>query len=156
MCGAKFKNSTSYIKHYSSTHPNLNCKFCGKTYTNPLSLQKHQYIHTVLVSKECSICHKGFPFPSQLADHWKTHMKVKPHICSHPKCGKDFTHQYNLLKHECTHNKNKLKCDSCEYSTKDIRNLKQHSRIHNDETPYDCKKCHKKFKFYMQKKRHSC
>ena len=30
MCGAKFKNSTSYIKHYSSTHPNLNCKFCKK------------------------------------------------------------------------------------------------------------------------------
>ena len=104
MCGAKFKNSTSYIKHYRSTHPNLNCKFCGKTYTNPLSLQKHQYIHTAQ-SKTCSICGKGFPFPSQLADHWKTHMKVKPHICSHRKCGKDFTHRYDLLKHEHTHNK---------------------------------------------------
>ena len=155
MCGEKFKNSTSYIEHYSSTHLNLNCKYCEKCYTNPLSLQKHQYVHTT-PAKKCGTCGKSFPFSSQLANHRKTHMKVKPHICSHPGYGKDFIHRYDLLKHEGTHSKKKLKCTSCEYSINDIWNLKQHSRTHSDETYYECKKCHKNFKFYMQKKWHRC
>ena len=99
MCGKKFRNSTLFIEHYSTTHPSLSCKHCSKVYTTPLSLQKHVYMHTA-EKKTCESCGKSFPLDSQLADHWKTHMKNKPHICTHPNCSKDFTHQYDLLKHE--------------------------------------------------------
>ena len=155
MCGAKFKNSTLLIKHYSSTHLPLACKHCSKLYTNLLSLQKHVYMH-IADKKSCASCGKQFAYDSQLTDYRKTHMKKKPHICSHPNCTKDFTHRYDLLKHERTHCKGTHKCDSCDFTTKDVRNLHQHSRTHTGETPYQCKDCGKQFKFYMQKKRHSC
>ena len=150
MCGAKFKNSTLFINHYSSTHPPLACKHCSISYTNPLSLQKHVYTHTA-DKKSCVSCGKQFAFDSQLADHRKTHMKKKPHICPYPNCTKDFTHRYDLLKHEQTHRKGVHNCDKCDYSTKDVRNLRQHSRTHTGETLYQCKDCGKKFTFYMQK-----
>ena len=140
---------------YRMTHPLLNCKYCSKVYTNPLSLQKHLYTH-MANKKTCASCGKSFAFDSQHTDHRKTHIKTKPHLCSHPNCFKDFTHHYDLLKHERTLKKQKFKCTNCEYSTKDVRNLHQHSRIHTSETPYQCKICNKQFKFYMQKKRHVC
>ena len=155
MCGEKFKNSTLFIKHYSTTHPPLNCKQCSKSYTNLLSLQKHVYMHKA-EKKTCDSCGKAFAFQSQLSDHRKTHLKTKPHICSHPNCLKDFTHRYDLLKHKCTHKKGKHKCKNCEYITKDIRNLHQHARTHTGVTLYQCKLCGKQFKFYMQKKYHLC
>ena len=46
MCGDKFPTSTSFIKHYSETHPPLACTDCQKVFSNPLSLQKHKYHHT--------------------------------------------------------------------------------------------------------------
>ena len=46
MCGSNFTNSTSFITHYSETHPLLPCKDCSKIFSNPLSLQKHRYHHT--------------------------------------------------------------------------------------------------------------
>ena len=134
MCGKKFKNSTLFITNYSTTHPSLNCKHCSKTYTNPISLQKHKYMHKA-EKKTCDSCGKAFAFQSQLSDHWKTHLKTKLHICSHPNCSKDFTHRYDLLKHERTHKKGKHKCENCEYTTKDIRNLCQHARIDTGVTP---------------------
>ena len=104
MYGEKFKNSTLFITHYSTTHPPLSCKHCSKSYTNLLSLQKHVYMHKA-EKKTCDSCGKAFAFQSQLSDHQKTHLKTKPQICSHPNCSKDFTHRYDLLKHECTHKK---------------------------------------------------
>ena len=132
ICGAKFKNSTLFINHYSSTHPLLACKHCSKSYTNLLSLQKHVYTHTA-DKKSCVSCGRQFAFDSQLAHHRKTRMKKKPHICSYPNCTRDFTHRYDLLKHEQTHCKGVHKCDKCDYSTKDVRNLCQHSRTHTGE-----------------------
>ena len=55
MCGEKFKNSTLFMEHYSTTHPPLVCKHCSKSYTNPLSLQKHVYVHTA-EKKTCDSC----------------------------------------------------------------------------------------------------
>ena len=155
MCGETFGTSTSFIEHYSTTHPPLPCKDCSKVFSNPLSLQKHRYHH---VGKKfpCDMCEWSFPFDSQLKDHHKSHFKTKPHICSYPNCGKEATHLYDMKKHERTHIKDNLKCNWCTYETKDSQNLAQHTRTHTEKKPYSCPKCHKKFMFYMQKKCHNC
>ena len=153
MCNQKFHSSTSFIEHYKVMHPTLKCKDCDKIYNNPLSLQKNHYVHSAKEKLEkCENCGRTFPFALQLADHRKSHLKQRPHVCSHPGCGKDFTHRYDLHKHKCTHIKLSLKCDHCEYKTKDIRNMKQHTWTHTGEKPYSCCKYGKMFMFYMQKK----
>ena len=45
MCSNKYQSSTAFIEHYKTTHPALKCKDCDKVYNNPLSLQKHRYVH---------------------------------------------------------------------------------------------------------------
>ena len=35
MCGETFGTSTSFIEHYSTTHPPLPCKDCSKVFKNP-------------------------------------------------------------------------------------------------------------------------
>ena len=155
MCGEVFGMSTSFIEHYSNTHLALPCKDCSKVFSNPLSLQKHRY-HHVGKKYPCDMCKRSFPFDSQLKDHRKSHFKTKPHICSYPNCGKEAIHLYDMKKHERSHIKNNLKCKWCDYETKDSRNLAQHSRTHTGEKLYSCLKCHKKFMFFVQKKRHSC
>ena len=109
MCGEVFGTSTSFIEHYSKTHPALPCKDCSKVFTNLLSLQKHRYHH---VGKKfpCDMCDRSFPFDSQLKDHRKSHFKTKPHVCSYPNCRKESTHLYDLKKHERTHVNENLKC----------------------------------------------
>ena len=155
MCGEKFPTSTSFIKHYSETHPPLACADCQKVFSNPLSLQKHRYHHTTQQLK-CTKCNHTFPFESQLKDHWKTHFKWKPHHCSYPNCNVEATHLYDLKKHEHIHLKQQHKCPDCDYMTKDIRYLNQHKKVHSDINMYQCEKCSKTFRFYMQKKHHRC
>ena len=155
VCGLKFTSSTDYINHYSSVHPPLPCANCPKVFTNPLSLQKHQY-HHVGKKYPCDVCNRQFPFNSQLRDHKKSHFQQKTHRCSFPNCNTTATHLYDLKKHERSHRRTSLKCPHCTYETTDTRNLKQHSRKHTGEEPYQCIKCKKRFKYSVQKTRHRC
>ena len=100
MCGNKYQSSTAFIEHYKTTHPALKCKDCDREYNNPLSLQKHRYVHLQDKQEKCESCGRTFLFLSQLADHRKSHLKQHPNVCSHVGCGKDFTHSYDLRKHE--------------------------------------------------------
>ena len=49
----------------------------------------------------CYICHKGFPFPSHLVRHLRTHNVEKPYKCT--QCGRCYSSAESLTEHQLLH-----------------------------------------------------
>jgi len=62
-------------------------------------------------------------------------------------CGKDFKHQYTLVRHLPVHtDERKFKCDKCEMAFRQLSTLTQHKASkHSVSKPYVCEICTKKF-----------
>ena len=59
------------------------------------------------------------------------------------------------MSHVHTLDDDSLKCDSCDFTTKLEKHLREHKRWHDDDLPYKCKLCEKGFKYRSGLKRHS-
>ncbi|XP_052744533.1 zinc finger protein 394-like [Bicyclus anynana] len=61
-------------------------------------------------------------------------------------CGREFQHQYTLLRHLPTHtDERNFHCDACSKSFRQLSTLSQHRAIHSAERPYSCEVCEKTF-----------
>ncbi|XP_060535228.1 zinc finger protein 852-like isoform X2 [Cylas formicarius] len=61
-------------------------------------------------------------------------------------CGKQFGHQYTLMRHLPTHtDERKFHCLTCGKSFRQMCTLSQHRAIHSSARPYVCEICHKNF-----------
>ena len=137
-----------YNRHYLSNHPPLKCQDCNKMFTNPTSLQRHRYNHTKTEGTfTCHRCRKIFPFWSQLQSHKFTHKRISHFPCASDGCNKSFKRKSDLVAHAEAHKKIKHSCEHCTYTTFNKRYLKQHLKVHSDDTKYNCAKCGKGFKF---------
>ena len=153
LCPAKLSSVQEYNKHHLDNHLPLPSLDCTRVFVSPRTLAKHRYTHADYMF-ECQDCGCGFIFKSQLDSRRKVHLKMSGFICFKPKCGKWFKRESGLNVHLITHSKKKIKCDYCDYSNADIRNVRAHSKVHSDKLPYHCPLCQKGFKWQEQKCRH--
>ena len=145
-----FSTMTEFNSHFKENHEPVICKVCSLSFNTQSTLKSHAYTHKEL-KYACPKCDKKFPFSSDRDVHMVSHDTEKKHVCA--TCNKDFFMKSDLTKHEKTHLQILWKCNQCEYSSTDERNLKAHQRTHSNLMPYMCSKCLSLFKFHTQWKR---
>ena len=67
----------------------------------------------------CTKCERVFPFESQLASHMFKHRKIAHFPCMAEGCKRFFKWELDRHAHEISHTGSLLKCDDCDYSTRD-------------------------------------
>ena len=149
----KCSSARDLTTHHQEKHGIIYCKVCKKAFNNPLSLERHGYIHKEK-RFECEMCGESFNFNSELITHQITHQWRSKHLCAYPKCGKLFKNKSDLSRHAKEHLSVSMKCPDCTYSTKSKRNFDSHRFQHSKIERYFCSVCNKGFVFNTQKIRH--
>lgn len=166
------KTSSSYWKYFKKIPEDpskATCIFCQTQVTvftyeqfNQKYLLAHlRKFHRRLVREKkylCSHCGKQY-------HHSQRKMECEARCtgdsrlkCPYDGCSMQFTMFHSVNKHISSVHK-KLKphiCDTCGRAFAQGQQLKTHSRVHTGETPFECVKCHKKFKFYATRNSHKC
>ena len=129
------------------------CDVCGKRYTRPGYLVRHQRTHTGEKPYECDVCQKRFSDKSNLGRHKRTHTGKKPYKCD--VCQKRFSRTDVLAVHKRTHAGEKpYECDVCKKRFRGCGHLAIHQRKHSGEKPFECDVCQKRFSLKSNLKRH--
>ena len=93
---------------------------------------------------KCKECGKDFSKNWALIRHQQIHAGVKPYECS--ECGKASRYMADFIRHMRFHTGEKpYKCIECGKAFKRRSHLTEHQRIHTGDKPYECKECGKAF-----------
>jgi len=88
----------------------------------------------------CNFCELRFTQVGSMNRHVKLHLGHRDHACQ--LCKRRFTTMWNLKQHKLrVHNRTipTLQCDSCNRKFRSNNDLTEHTRIHTNERPFNCK-----------------
>ena len=100
ICGKTMPTSAYYFHVKRHKTPEETCPECGKTFKH---LSSHMYkVHKPNSQKrfQCTFCGKGFTDNFNLRKHENLHKKVLPHGCRYEGCDSRYTDQNNRNRHE--------------------------------------------------------
>ena len=121
-CAQELETVRDYNQHYLDKHPPTPCPDCLRQFTSPRTMAKHRYSHAEMMY-ECETCGQGFTFRSQYLSHRKVHLTIQGFVCFKAKCGQRFKRESELNAHLKAHDSKPIKCEHCDYTNKDQRNL---------------------------------
>uniref|UniRef100_A0A4W4GDF3 C2H2-type domain-containing protein n=1 Tax=Electrophorus electricus TaxID=8005 RepID=A0A4W4GDF3_ELEEL len=153
-CSYRCKRWSSLKEHmfnHQGTKP-YKCEICDYSSVYRKDVIRHSAVHNKDKRKSdipkvsefpCPICHRVYPMQKRLTQHLKTHSTEKPHMCD--KCGKSFKKRYTFKMHLLTHIQNcgnsMFKCEFCEITCSDKKQLLNHQLSHTNDKPFKCDYC---------------
>ena len=156
VCGTSKRSMESLNEHHRRNHNPQMCGVCGKMFDLATTLAHHMYSHYTR-KHHCDKCSFHCFFKSELEAHKIVHRERPSHQCMYPKCGRWFKRKGELSLHVETHKKTWYDCKKCDFSTKLLKYLKEHEKSHvkkNEDLPYACDICGKRFLWRSGVKRH--
>ncbi|XP_054831449.1 zinc finger protein 723-like [Eublepharis macularius] len=147
VCGKNFSTPSNLKRHQGiHTREKLHtCLDCGKSFSDKGNFLLHQKVHTGENPYKCLVCGKSFKVKSALTSHLRTHTGEKPYQCV--ECGKSFTMSSSLTTHRRQHTGEKpYQCSDCGKCFCAKSSLNGHQRIHTGVKPYTCLECGKSFR----------
>ena len=156
VCGTSKRSMEALNDHHRRNHNPQMCGVCGKMFDLATTLAHHMYSHNEN-KHHCDKCDFHCFFKSELEAHKIVHRDQPTHKCMYPKCGRLFKRKGELSLHVKTHKKTWYDCKKCDFSTKLLKYLKEHEKSHvkkNEDLPYACDICGKRFLWRSGVKRH--
>ncbi|CAK1540410.1 unnamed protein product [Leptosia nina] len=148
ICLKGFRKEIHLEFHYKKNHSNetnvsCKCNICGKTYSSPRRLRKHELIVHKPAQVICDYCKKIFGHKDILRVHIEKHMNRKRFICQ--LCHYATNYGALLRKHHIDkHTLEKVKCKNCGSVFKDQTALERHLLKCKQRSPTDiCPVCGK-------------
>ena len=96
VCDKGCANESALLLHmasHSEEKIEYACADCGKLFTHPGRLRKHQRVHIQQRLYLCMICHHDFKCDSDLGNHMRRHNVIKVYNCK--QCNKRFRRLVN-------------------------------------------------------------
>lgn len=123
----------SFLATFGKLHPKpkatFECKFCEKSFSQPVYLKTHIRSHTGEKRYHCNDCDETFEQYRALVSHKKTHRSFTCELC-----GKSVASEARLNDHLKSHTGQKLECYTCKQLFTSVNLLGLHLQSHAKDT----------------------
>ncbi|XP_055991535.1 zinc finger protein 473 [Sorex fumeus] len=120
------------------------CKTCEQSFSSRKQLAQHERTHPRVKPFKCHQCERAFGQSSQLIRHQRIHSGQKPYRCE--DCGKTYIYSTSLVKHRSSHT-NKSTPPEVGEAFEQSAGLSEQWSVQIPEKPFQCTKCDRTFTY---------